>query len=55
MVVLKDNLLLNYDILKLNDIIKSRKFIILLNTKQHDFNLLRLKDALLKENCSSGM
>jgi hypothetical protein len=26
-----------------------------LNTKQHDFNLLRLKDALLKENCSSGM
>lgn len=50
-----NNLVLNYDILRLNDIINQRKVFILFNIKQQNFNLVNLKKLLLKQKCQSGI
>jgi hypothetical protein len=50
-----NNLVLNYDILRLHNIINQRNVFILFNIKQQNFNLVNLKKALLKQKCQSGI
>lgn len=50
-----NNLVLNYDILRLHNIINQRNVFILFNIKQKNFDLVNLKKALLKQKCQSGI
>jgi hypothetical protein len=50
-----NNLVLNYDILRLHNIINQRKGFILFNIKQQNFNLVNLKKELLKQKCQSSI
>lgn len=49
-----NNLIFNYNVLNLDHLIKENKFIIFFNYNQLlNFNLLSLKNLILKENCIS--
>lgn len=58
MLNLKNNynsLVLNYDILRLNNIINQRKVLVLFNIKQHNISLINLKKSLFQQKCRSGI
>jgi len=58
MLSLKNNyndLILNYDILRLNSIINQRKVLVLFNIKQQNINLVNLKKSLFQQKCRSGI
>lgn len=58
MLSLKNNyndLILNYDILRLNSIINQRQILVLFNIKQQNINLVNLKKSLFQQKCRSSV
>lgn len=50
-----NDLVLNYDILRLNSILNQRKVLVLFNIKQQNINLVNLKKFLFQQKCRSGI